>query len=200
MLMKNECSMIASIKVFLTFDDGNSKERVISNDDLVEVIYNANGLRKHIIGKVVKISAVGSDPKGWYIIVDGSDDFGSEKARFSPTTILDIDIIRKANTLDVIQTPIDETGIPYMRVVKGRYLQWSRDGIRWHTINGPRHHHPIKPAPNPDPLVPDHIIPDDDIIEDDPVDDPIITPDPDTGDDDSGCGCTFDDGIEDAEY
>ena len=147
MLMKNECSVIASIRVLLTFDDGHEKERVISTNDLVEVEYNANGLRKHIIGKVVKVSAVGTDPNGWYIIVDGSDDFDSAKARFSPTAILDVDILRKAYTLDSIQTPLDDTGIPYMRIVKGRYLQWSRDGVHW--FNLMPHHH-IEPAENPD--------------------------------------------------
>ena len=153
LLMKNECTEVSSIKLKLTFDDGSYKERTISTNDLIEAEYNANGLRKKITGKVVKVSTVGTDPNGWYIIVDGSDDFDSAKARFSPMSVIDIEIIRKAEALDTIQTPIDNTGIPYLRVIHG-YLQYSRDGIKWYRVRSYHHHHPIKPAVNPDELPP----------------------------------------------
>lgn len=148
MLMKNECSSVPSIRVKLTFDSGSEKERVISPNDLIEVEYNANGLRKHIIGKVAKISTVGTDPSGWYIIVDGSDDFASEKARFSPMAILDVDIIRKAYTLDYVQTPFDETAVPYLRLYDNKYLQFSRDGIHWKNVFD------YKPRPRPNGIEP----------------------------------------------
>lgn len=134
MLMDIKCSAIASIKVNLTFDDGSKKERVVGTGDLISVEYNANGLRKRIEGKVIKVSAIGPDPKAWYIIVDGSDDFESEKAKFAPTSILDLEIIRKADTLDVVQTVIGVGGVPYIRIHKGR-LQWSKDGFDWKPIN-----------------------------------------------------------------
>lgn len=133
MLMNIRCSAVTSIKVDLAFDDGSTKERVIGLGDLIDVEYNANGLRKRIEGKVVKISAVGTDPKAWCITVDGSDDFDSEKARFAPTSILDVEIIRKADTLNTVQTPIGYTGVPYLRVMKGR-LQYSNDGFNWKPI------------------------------------------------------------------
>ena len=130
MLMDIKCSEVSSVLVTLTFDDGTKKENLVSIGDLVDVEYNANGMRKHVEGKVVKISTAGLDPKGWYIIVDGSDDFQCGMAKFSPMSILDLEIIRKANTMDTVQTPIDCHNLPYLRIVKGR-LQWSKDGFSW---------------------------------------------------------------------
>lgn len=167
MLLKNECYAIASIKVELTFDDGSTKTRVIGTGDLIDVLYNANGLRKRIEGVVVAVSANGSDPNKWYIIVDASDDFGSQKAKFSPKSILDVEIIRKADTLDVVQTVIGEEGVPYIRIVRGQ-LQYSKDGYNWRPIHiHPRdiiepaeggvcdHGHPT-PGPRPFPPHPHH--------------------------------------------
>ena len=63
MLMDIKCSVVSSIKVNLLFDDKSTKEALIAIGDLVSIIYNANGLRKHVEGKVIKISAVGTHPK-----------------------------------------------------------------------------------------------------------------------------------------
>ena len=133
MLMDIKCSAVSSVLVNLTFDDQHNKERLIAIGDLIDVEYNANGLRKHIIGKILKISTVGNDPKGWYIIVDGSDDFVGKQARFSPMSILDVDILRKGDTIELISTPIGEEGVPHLRIVKGR-LQYSKDGYNWKSI------------------------------------------------------------------
>lgn len=133
MLMNVKCSAVTSIAVNLTFD-GDTKDAVVGVGDLVSVEYNSNGLRKSVDGKVLKISAVGVDPKGWYIIVDASDSFDGCTARFSPMSILDISIIRKADTINVVQTPIGCGGVPYIRIVKGR-LQWSENGFDWNPIS-----------------------------------------------------------------
>ena len=106
MLMDVKCSAVTSIAVNLTFDDGTTKNSVIGVGDLVSVEYNNNGLRKQVDGKVLKISAIGTDPKAWYIIVDGSDEFECNKARFSPMNILDLEILRKADNSNTIQTPV----------------------------------------------------------------------------------------------
>lgn len=134
MLMDIKCSTVTSIKVDLTFDDGSTKERVVGTNDLIEVEYNANGLRKRVEGKVLKVSATGTDPRSWYIIVDGSDDFDSDRVKFSPMSILDLEVIRKAETLEYVQTVVGEGGVPYLRINEGR-LQWSKDGYDWHSIN-----------------------------------------------------------------
>ena len=87
MLMDIKCSPVTSIKVELKFDDMSTKVCVLGVGDLVDIVYNANGLRKRIEGKVLKVSAVGTDPRAWYIIVDGSDDFDSDRVKFSPMSI-----------------------------------------------------------------------------------------------------------------
>jgi hypothetical protein len=133
MLMDIKCSMIPSIKVELTFDDGHKKDPTLGIGDLIDLLYNSNGLRKHIVGRIIQINTPGHDPKGWSFIVDGSDDFESEVARLSPMSILDVDVIRKNGTTRVVSTPIDDTGICAIRINKGR-LQYSRDGKHWRNI------------------------------------------------------------------
>lgn len=134
MLMNISCSAVTSIAVHLEFDNNCVKNQVIAIGDLIDVEYNKNGCRKRFQGKVIKISCTGEDPKGWYIIVDGSGDFDSDQARFSPMSILDLEVIHKADSVHYIQTPKDMTGVPYLRVVKGR-LQYSQDGINWYFIS-----------------------------------------------------------------
>lgn len=180
MLMNIHCSAVSSIKVNLTFDDGSTKERVIGTGDLITVDYNANGLRKHIdCGKVIAVSANGSDPNKWYLIVDDSDDFQGNKAKFSPMSILDVEIIRKADTVDVVQTVIGEEAVNYLRIVRGQ-LQYSKDGYRWYPIHihprdiiedaeGTVPVYPPHPHPCPKPPIPHHTVitdSDDDEIED----------------------------------
>ena len=130
MLLKNTCRCITSIQVDLTFDDGRTKSEVISLNDFIDVEYNKNGCRREIEGRVIKISAEGTDPKKWYIIVDGSEDFETTQARFSPANILDIDMIRKYDALQFIYSTNDHTNIQGMRIVKGR-LQYTQDGKHW---------------------------------------------------------------------
>lgn len=181
MLMDIKCSAVTSIAVRLTYDDNSYKDAVIALNDLIDVEYNANGLRKHACGKVVVVSAVGTDPKGWYIIVDSSDDFGSNKARFSPTSILKLEIITKGDSIDYVRTVKGCYGIPYMRIVKGR-LQYSMDGCMWKSIS----------------------IDQKDIIEDQEGTCPVGPDDPDYNHDNCNCGdgsaLSPDDGIEDANW
>lgn len=134
MLMNITCDAVTSVAVHLTFDDGSTKHRLIANGDLVDIEYNGNGLRRHVEGKVLKVSAVGTDTKGWYIIVDASDDFDSNQHRISVMSILDCEIIRKASTLKFVQTPLGAEGVPYLRIIDGR-LQYSKDGQKWESIH-----------------------------------------------------------------
>lgn len=143
MLMDIRCSAISSVAVQLKFDDGAVKNRLIAIGDLIDVTWNANGLRKRIVGSVASISTNGTDPKGWYIIVDGSDDFRAERARFSPQSILDLEIISKSDSLNKVRTPAGEYGVPYLRVHDG-VLEYSQDGYNWFGFAG------MMPHLNPD--------------------------------------------------
>lgn len=183
MLMDIKCAAVTSIAVHLVFDDHSVKDRVVSEGDLVYVEYNANGMRRSVEGNVVKISAVGTDPNGWYIIVDGSDDFNSARAKFSPMSILDLEVLRKAASTDIVHTPVGDESVPFLRIKKGR-LQWSKDGYNWHSILMDRR----------------------DIIEDQEGTVPVNPAPPIHGDmnttnsSNSGCGCDSDDAIEDANW
>ena len=134
MLLDIKCKAISSVRVHLVFDDQSIKDNLVSIGDLIDVTYNGNGLRKHIIGRVSTISTVGCDPKNWYIIVDGSDDFAKNGAKFSPMNILDLEILRKDSQDTTVKTPLGEFNCQYLRVVKGR-LEYSKDGgFSWERI------------------------------------------------------------------
>lgn len=181
MLMDIKCSMVPSVQVNLRFDDRSEKHVVLSKGDLVYVEYNANGCRKKIEGKVIKISAYGEEPRSWYIVIDGSDDFASEQAKFSPMSILDVEILRKADTLETVKTVYGRESVPYLRIVNGR-LQWSKDSFEWHPV----------------------VIDDRDIIEDQEGTVPLNPVCHHHGhhedDDNTTCGDTDDDTLEDAVY
>lgn len=130
MLMNIKCQPITSLDVKLTFDDNSTKHRVIAVGDIVDIDYNFNGLRKHIVGKVLRVTCIGPEPKGWYIIIDGSDDFRSEQSKFNVMSILDCEIIKKAHESKHVETPRDETKVSSIRVVNGE-LQYSQDGFNW---------------------------------------------------------------------
>ena len=175
MLMDIKCAPVTSIRVKLSFDDNSCKDCIIAEGDIINAVYNGNGMRKIVEGKVLKVSAVGTDPKTWYIIVDGSDDFGAAQAKFSPMSILDIEVIRKADTVESVKTVLGEGGVPYLRVVANR-LQWSKDGSNWNFF----------------------CVDSRDIIEDQEGTVPLP---PNCGDKDDTCGCDNpDDGIQDAEW
>ena len=133
MLMNIKCSAVSSIAVQLAFDDGTSKKELIAIDDLIHVEFNKNGRRCCFQGVVIKIDTTGLDPKGWYIIVDGSGDFESSQTRICPMNILDIEMIRKANTAKSILSPLGPNRIESLRIVDGR-LQYSQDGLNWYPI------------------------------------------------------------------
>ena len=76
------------------------------------------------------MSANGPDPNGWCILVDGSGDFTSETARIVPTTITDIEIIKKYDTVDAITSPKGSRNIIMMREYHGR-IQYTKNGIDW---------------------------------------------------------------------
>jgi len=153
MLLNIKCSVVSSVKVDLTFDDGSKKDGILSIGDLVDIEYNSNGLRKRIYGRIINISAVGTDPNAWYLTVDGSDDFQAATVRFSVMGILDFTIIKKYDTINTIETPIDPTGITALKVVDG-FLYYTQDGIHWHK---PRiWYDTIKPEEGTVPIMPPH--------------------------------------------
>ena len=133
MLMDIQCSSDPQIEIKLTFDNQRSKKVVVGKGDLVDVEYNKNGVRRRIEGIVTKVSTNGTESRGWCIIIDGSGDFSSEIARISPMNILDIDVIRSAESVQGISSPKDKSGIMSLRVKGGR-LQYTQNGYDWYPI------------------------------------------------------------------
>lgn len=133
MTLDCKVDVIQSLFIHLLFDDHSVKDNLVAVDDLIDVVWNGNGARKHMIGRVAAISAVGSDPNSWYMIVDGADDFKSMRERFSPISILDLEILRRSCDEELIRTEKGEHSCPFIRVLKGR-MQYSRDGINWKYI------------------------------------------------------------------
>ena len=154
MTLDCKVEVIQSLLVHLLFDDESTKDRKVSINDLIDVTWNGNGARKHIIGRVAVISCHGSNHNDWYMIVDGADDFASRREKISPYQILDLDVLRKADTERLVKTVQGDYAVPYLRIVKSR-LQYSIDGFSWHYIQ----------------------INDDDIINEDGSVDPVPVPD-----------------------
>lgn len=128
MLLSNECTIIQSLHLALTFDDGKVKERDVSVGDLCSFEYIKNGLRKKIEGVVVKIIASETiSPNTWMIMVDGSLDYAGQIEKFRPNQVVDVDVIRKKTDKQYIGTPNDSTHISEIRFYDG-YLQLSLDG------------------------------------------------------------------------
>ena len=134
----------SSFKVKLTYDDAAPKTVILSIGDLIDCEYNSNGLRKHITGRIIKISAAGTDPNGWWLMVDGSGDFDTNQARFTVMNIIDVDIIQKYDTQHNISTPNDRSGILSLKVVDGRLL-YTKDGYHWEYIKTQWYRDGIKP-------------------------------------------------------
>jgi len=130
MLMEVKCAAVPAIEIRLVYDDESVKKAVVSTGDLIDVTWYKDGRNRRIQGKVTKVSANGSDPKGWVILVDGSGDYTSETARIVPSTITDIDIIRKYDTQDAVMSPKGGHNIIGLREYHGR-IQYTKNGIDW---------------------------------------------------------------------
>lgn len=133
MTLDCKVEVFQSLMVHLLFDDESTKDRLVALHDLIDVTWNGNGARKHIIGRVATISANGSNHNDWYMIVDGADDFESRREKISPYQILDLDIIRKADSETIVRTVKGDQAVPYIRINHGR-LQYSIDGFNWKRI------------------------------------------------------------------
>ena len=133
MTLDCKVDVLQSFMFHLLFDDESRKDRLVAINDLIDVTWNGNGARKHIIGRVATISATGSNHADWYMIVDGADDFSSRREKIAPYQVLDVEILRKADMEDIVRTVKGDNAVPYIRIIKGR-LQYSVDGFSWHYI------------------------------------------------------------------
>ena len=112
---------------------------IIEEEGYIPTKSSDEQINSEIATAINDIKAIGTDPRAWSLIVDGSGDFESDQVRFSPMSILDIEVIRKADDVRYIETTCDGTGIMGLRVVRGR-LEYTRNGFNWEPIKiGHRH-------------------------------------------------------------
>ena len=135
-LMTSSYEIIQSAKISMSFDDGISKIVLVSPGDIVNVIYNYNGVRTNTTGKVSKIvpdnqNSCECSGKRWFLIIDASAYGGVTVNRIDLTKILDITIIRKAEDYSEVTSPTGETNVSNIRLV-GNVLQISvNNGTSW---------------------------------------------------------------------
>ena len=128
MLLRNESRLVLSVKVNLFFDDDTERHLTIAEKDIVRIIYNKNGMRDVIEGKVKRIETDHGDKhpcnyrtpefhEGWrpphgkrdkiFIIVDGSNVYSGKVARIDVDSIIDAEMIEKFDESLFIKTVSD---------------------------------------------------------------------------------------------
>lgn len=148
MLIKNTVSVITSLEIGLVFDDESTKVRTIGVGDIIDVKYSHNGLTKTASGKITRIYTEPGHPghvghlascsqclkDGHWIILDASAEGASSVLRIDADTILDLDMIAKADAANVITSPAGCYNITSMRLV-GSQVQISTDyGKTWYNL------------------------------------------------------------------
>lgn len=133
MLLENKCTAVPSINVHLVFDNATVKDVKLSKGDLICVEFNKNGCRRRAEGNIVKVNCDGIDPKAWYIIVDSSNDFDSCQIKIAPTSILDVEVIRPFDAIQVIESTNDCTNIRALKIVN-QILYYTQDGTTWRPV------------------------------------------------------------------
>lgn len=131
MLLSKSFDVIQSLILKLVFDDESVKELVISEKDIVNVIYNKNGNRCTIEGTVARINVENNScqKRGWYIIVDASATGKSSVERIEVNNIIDCDIITKYEANNTIFTPVGDGAISAFKL-SGDVLMLSVDNGR----------------------------------------------------------------------
>lgn len=136
-LMTISYDIITSARINMSFDDGISKKVLVSPGDIVTVIYNHNGERTSVTGKITKIISDTTNNCGcsttmnWVMALDASSYGGSTINRINLGKILDITLVRSAADYDEITSPTGEYNVSNLRLV-GNILQLSVDnGTTW---------------------------------------------------------------------
>ena len=155
MILSTKYEVLKSVQLEIVYDDETSKCVEIGIDDEVRIIYNKDGLRSTVIGRVAGIDNDphikpyphedfwrhpvyrGPHPKYYpntcWIFIDASIEGNSYVARVDARQIIDVDILKKHSDKNNIVTPDDETAIRSMRYKNGLF-QISQDGTNWITI------------------------------------------------------------------
>ena len=155
MILSTKYEVQKSVQLEIVYDDETSKFVEIGVNDEVQIIYNKDGLRSTVTGRVAGIDNDphvkpyphedfwrhpvyrGPHPKYFpptcWIFIDASVEGNSLVVRVDARQIIDVTMIRKYNEGRGISTPDDETAIYAMRY-KNNQFQITQDGANWITI------------------------------------------------------------------
>lgn len=145
MLLKVSHEIIKSVNIGLVYDDNTTKKVLVQNDDVVEINYIYNGMKKEVTGIVKRIftenghaghighvaSCGNCKDEGCYLFIDASSTNKSDLVKVDVDCIFDINVIQKADNSDCVKTPAGYTKVTTVRLV-GNEFQISTDyGTTW---------------------------------------------------------------------
>ena len=136
MLLKNCCHIVEQLKVNLYFDDNTEKHLMLSEKDIVRIVYNNNGRRDTIVGKVTKIQGYKdyhTDNREYsYLVIDGSDVYRGQVAKIRFDYILDCEIIEKFDENLIVKTVTNQDeAINKIKLVDEKLYVSKDNGETW---------------------------------------------------------------------
>ena len=158
MLLKNCCHVIECLKVNLYFDDNSEKHITICEKDIVKIVWNNNGRKDTIRGKVKQIKSVRDrltdNRECSYIIVDGSDIYNGLTSKIRFDHILDCEMIEKFDENLIVKTVCnDKEAINRLKLVDGKLFVSQDNGETW--IGGLEINVPVEETSSTDNVTPD---------------------------------------------
>ena len=136
MLLRNCCHIIESVKINLYFDDNSEKHMIINEKDIVRIVWNNNGRKDTIRGKVKQIKSnknyLTDNKESSYIIVDGSDVYKGIVAKIRFDHILDCDMIEKFDEDLLIKTVCNnKEAVNKIKLVDNKLFISQDNGETW---------------------------------------------------------------------
>ena len=136
MLLRNCCHVVECLKVDLYFDDDSEKHITICEKDIVHIVWNNNGRKDVIRGKVKQINSTRDylvdNKESSYIIVDGSDIYNGKTVKIRFDHILDCEMIEKFDENLIVKTVCNkEEAINRLKLVDGKLFVSQDNGETW---------------------------------------------------------------------
>lgn len=136
MLLKNCCHVVECLKVNLYFDDNTEKHITVCEKDIVKIVWNNNGRRDTIRGKVKQIKSIRDhhtdNRECSYIIVDGSDIYKGHTSKIRFDHILDCEMIEKFDENLIVKTVCNNNeAINRLKLVDGKLFVSQDNGETW---------------------------------------------------------------------
>ena len=136
MLLRNCCHVIESVKINLYFDDNSEKHMIINEKDIVRIVWNNNGRKDTIRGKVKQIKSnknyLADNKESSYIIVDGSDVYKGIVAKIRFDHILDCDMIEKFDEDLLVKTVCNnKEAVNKIKLIDNKLFVSQDNGETW---------------------------------------------------------------------